>query len=364
MNAMRKRLLAAALAVALAAATGACSPSAAPADGEPGRGEPFARTRADLLGTLVTISIYDGGLDDAALAAIADRCFLEAEAVEARMSANRADSELSALNRAAGGGFFEASGELFGVVARAVEISGMSGGAFDVSIGPVMELWKEDGAFARLPSERDTGLLLPLVGYKGIELRPPGGIRLAERGMALDLGGIAKGYACDRALAVLSGSGVKHAILDFGGNVYALGTRPDDSPWRVGIRVPLAGESGVVCSVEASDASVVTSGGYERFFERGGELYHHLLDPATGRPARSGLLSATVIAESSMDADALSTACFVLGPEKALRLLEESGREGVLIGEDFSIRATEGLAGAIRVTDGRFSLAPPDPLRP
>jgi thiamine biosynthesis lipoprotein len=344
-------LLAAAL---LAVVTTACS-AQTPQDGG-ARETPFTRTRAELLGTVITISVYDKAPSDAALEALLERCFLEIETVEARMSVNRADSEISAVNDAAGDAPIPVSEEFYRVVARAKAISEISGGAFDVTIGPVMALWKTDGVFARLPAAEEIEARLPLVGYEGIGLTTPNEISLAERGMALDAGGIAKGYACDKAVAVLKEGGIEHAVLDFGGNVYVMGTKPDGSAWRVGVRLPIIGESGVACVVEVADISVVTSGGYERFFEQDGAVYCHLLDPETGYPARSGLLSATVLAPSSMDADGFSTACFVLGPEKGMRLLAENGLEGVFIDEARRVYMTEGLRDAVRITDERFSL--------
>jgi thiamine biosynthesis lipoprotein len=345
-------LLTAALLIATATA---CSAPAASGGAE--REAPFTRTRAELLGTVITISVFDEAPSDEALEALLDRCFLEIEGVEARMSVNRADSEIAAVNAAPGGGeYLEISEELYRLVARAKSISERSDGAFDPAIGPVMELWKTEGLFAKLPSAEEIQARLPLMDSVNIALRAPNGILLAESGMALDLGGIAKGYACDKAVAVLKEGGIEHAILDFGGNVYVVGAKPDGSAWRVGIRLPIIGESGVVCLVEVTDISVVTSGGYERFFEQDGVLYHHLLDPNTGYPARSGLLSATVLADSSADADGFSTACFVLGPEKAARLLAENGLEGVLIGEDMKIYVTDGIRDAVEVMDERFSL--------
>ncbi|MDR2089631.1 MAG: FAD:protein FMN transferase [Clostridiales Family XIII bacterium] len=338
----------------LTVAAAACA--APPPRGDETRETPFTRTRTELLGTVITISVYDAAPRDAELEALLDACFRAVEEVDARMSVNRADSEVSAVNGAAGGGFVEVSGELYRVLSRAKAIAELSRGAFDPTIGPVMALWKQDGAFARLPSEEEIRERLPLVDYGGLEAEAPNRVSLAGRGMALDLGGIAKGCACDKAVAVLREGGVRHAVLDFGGNVFVMGTKPDGSNWRVGIRLPLAGESGVVCVVEAAEISAVTSGGYERFFERDGAVYHHLLDPKTGLPARSGLLSATVFAPSSTDADGLSTACFVSGLAEGLRLLSESGLEGILIDEDLRVHVTEGLAGAVRVTDARFSL--------
>jgi thiamine biosynthesis lipoprotein len=342
------------LSLALAAASAACS--APPPRGDGARETPFTRTRTELLGTVITISVYDAAPGDAALEELLDACFRAAEDVAARMSVNRADRALSAVNNAAGGGTVEISEELYGLLLRAKDIAERSGGAFDPAIGPVTSLWKQDGAFARLPSAEELRERLPLVDFGGVALEAPNRVSLAKRGMALDLGGIAKGYACDRAAAVLREGGVRHAVLDFGGNVCVSGTKPDGSNWRVGIRLPIPGESGVACVIEAAEISAVTSGGYERFFERDGTLYHHLLDPETGMPARGDLLSATVLSPSSTEADGFSTACFVLGLEDGLRLLSESGLEGVLIGADMRIHVTEGLRGKVLVTDDRFSL--------
>ncbi|MDR2132065.1 MAG: FAD:protein FMN transferase [Clostridiales Family XIII bacterium] len=351
---MRVRLHSAAAALALAVATAACSVSFP--HGDAARETPFTRTRTDLLGTVVTISVHDAAPSDAELETLLGACFLAVEDVDARMSPNRATGEQAAVNGAAGDGFVEVSEELYGLLSRAKDIAELSGGAFDPTIGPVTALWKRNGVFGRLPSSEEISERLPLVDHKRLELRAPRMVSLANRGMALDLGGIAKGCACDGAAAVLREGGVRHAVLDFGGNVCVMGSRPDGSDWRVGIRPPLIRESGVACVVEVSELSVVTSGGYERFFERDGTIYHHLLDPKTGLPARAGLLSATVIAPSSTEADGLSTACFVLGLEEGMRLLSERGLEGVFIDEDLRIHVTDGLKGKVRVTDERFSL--------
>jgi thiamine biosynthesis lipoprotein len=342
------------VATLVAALATACSGAATSVNGNE-RETPFTRTRAELLGTVITISVFDAAPSDAELEALLDKCFLEIENIEARMSVNRADSEISAINRAGGEAPAPVSDELYRLMSRAKEISDMSGGAFDITIGPVTALWKNDGVFERLPSADEIRERLPLVGGKGLELTAPNMARLAERGMALDAGGIAKGYACDKIVGILREAGTEHAVLDLGGNVYVIGTKPDGSDWRVGIRLPLMGEDGIVCIIEASDVSAVTSGGYERFFERDGAIYHHLLDPKTGYPAQSGLLSATVIAGVSADADGLSTACFVLGLEKGMRLLEENGYEGILIGEDRIVHVTSGLKGAVIINDERFS---------
>jgi thiamine biosynthesis lipoprotein len=195
------------------------------------------------------------------------------------------------------------------------------------------------------------------VDHEKTTLKEPSTVMLKEEGMALDLGAIAKGYACDRTAEILKEKGIKHGILDFGGNVYALGTRPDGSPWRVGIKMPIIGESGLVCFLEVSDVSVVTSGGYERYFEKDGVIYHHLLDPKTGYPVSNGLLSVSIVAKSSTYADALSTACFVLGLGDGMKLVTDFGYEGIFVTEDYKIYVTDGLKDVIKILDDRFILA-------
>jgi thiamine biosynthesis lipoprotein len=172
------------------------------------------------------------------------------------------------------------------------------------------------------------------------------------------LGGIAKGYACDRAVEILTSHRVKHALLDFGGNIYALGTKPDGEKWRVGIRNPVLGEDGYICVVEVADKTVVTSGGYERYFEHDGKTYSHILDPATGYPAENGLLSVSIVAGNSTDADALSTACYVLGLEAGLALLDSlPDCDGVFVTDEREVYVTGGLTGGVAISDARFVLS-------
>jgi thiamine biosynthesis lipoprotein len=176
-------------------------------------------------------------------------------------------------------------------------------------------------------------------------------------GMKLDLGGIAKGYACDKALESLKDSGAKSALLDLGGNIYALGKKPDGSDWKVGVIVPYAGEGGVACSVSVSDRAIVTSGSYQRFFSKDGKTYHHILDPATGYPADNDLLSATIVGPSATDADGFSTACFVIGRASGVALIESVPEyEAIFITKDNKIYVTSGLAGQVQVLDERFRL--------
>ncbi|WP_368241678.1 FAD:protein FMN transferase, partial [Intestinimonas butyriciproducens] len=166
-------------------------------------------------------------------------------------------------------------------------------------------------------------------------------------GMAVDLGAVAKGRAADLLVPLLTDSGVTSAILDLGGNLTALGTRPDGTPWRIGVKDPRNTET-YFCILSLSDKTCSTSGSYERKFEVDGTTYHHILDPATGYPAESGLLSVTAVSSDGMLADGLSTACYVMGAEQSVRLWRAHGLEGagfdlVLVREDGSVWITEGV---------------------
>jgi thiamine biosynthesis lipoprotein len=315
--------------------------------------EPVLRqdTRVDFLGTVITLSGYDDigqGVFDEAFALVAD--------IDERMSANSQDNELAPISAKAGDGPVPVSHDTYALVQWAVEFSQMSGGAFDITVGPVMELWKLDGAFAVRPEEAAIKDRLPLVGYQNITLEEDG-ILLNLPEMKLDLGGIAKGYACDTVLDYLKRQNIHKALLDFGGNVYAHGTKPDGSAWKIGIRSPLIGDDEIACAVSVQDRAVVTSGGYERYFQEDGTTYHHILNPQTGYPAASGLLSVTIVDPSSTRADALSTACFVLGLEEGYALLESlPDSEGVFITEDKAIYLTSGLSGKVALLDPQFTI--------
>ena len=314
--------------------------------------------RTDLLGTAIMISVYDD---------ISKQTFDEAFAVvaeiDAKMSINKPDSEITAINNVAGMGMADVSDETQSLIQTATALSAASGGAFDISVGALMALWKADGEFCILPDKDAIEATQALVGYQNI-LFGEDEVGLGISGMKLDLGAIAKGYACDKALEYLKSQGIQSAMLDFGGNIYAHGTKPDGTAWNVGVRAPFPGENDSVCVVSAQDTSVVTSGGYERYFEQDGIVYHHILDPKTGYPAQSGLLAVSIIDVSSTRADALSTACFVLGLAEGYRLLQtQEGSEGIFITSDYTIVLTPGLAGRVSLLDERFTIIDDYPIR-
>lgn len=332
---------------------------AAPPDGQSVSGEPATVTTPDLLGTVIRIAAY--GVSEADLVEALD----VVRDIDDKMSVNKADSEISKVNAAAGaaGAGVEVSPETYEVIALSLAFADRTEGAFDPALGGVTSLWKQDGSFGRLPEEAEVDEALGGVGAVNVSLEGDNAVRLSDARTKLDLGGVAKGYACEKTAEWLKAKGVKSALLDFGGNIYAFGRKANGEEWRVGVKTPLPGDSGVACTLTSDGKAIVTSGAYEKYFERNGKLYHHIIDPGTGRPSDSGLLSVTIVADSATEADALSTACFVQGLERGMALLTRSdGCEGIFITGDEnggSVYLTPGLKDRVEITDGRFTLEEP-----
>lgn len=287
--------------------------------------------------TVMTLTAYGENAEKGLSA-----CEEELKRLEKQLSFTDQLSEVSRINRHAGEET-EASEETAGLIAKSVEISAGTGGGFDITVGLLSRAWGFSSDERRVPQREEIAELLPFVGYDQIEISGSR-VRIPD-GAQIDLGGIAKGYAGDRLCEVLREKGVESAILSLGGNVMTLGDKPATGSWSVEIADPEAASQTIgVLSVPAGKA-VVTSGDYQRYFEENGRKYHHILDPATGYPAESGLSSVTVICDSGTLADGLSTALFVLGKEKALALYEKrEDFEAVLISCDGEITVTRGLA--------------------
>jgi len=294
-----------------------------------------------VLGTVVQITLSHSS-EEKARAAMA-RAFEEFERIDGVLSSYLPGSEVSMINREAAGGPVDVDSEVLALLREANDVSRETEGAFDITVGPLMELYRFDEG-GEVPSPEDLERALASVGYGKIDIDVERGtVTFFEEGVRIDLGGIGKGYAVDRAAAVLAAEGVTNAIIDAGGDLRLLGHRPGKDFWRIGIRHPR--EPGkLLLSIDLADRAVVTSGDYERFFMRGNERYHHLLDPSTGLPAR-GCQSVTVIARSTADADAYATAAFVLGPERGLaylRALEEV--EGIIVDSNGEVLWTDRAA--------------------
>ncbi|MBQ7864924.1 MAG: FAD:protein FMN transferase [Clostridia bacterium] len=275
--------------------------------------------------TVVTATLYGGeeGLLDEIWAACAR--------YENLLSKTIAGSDVDRINKA-NGETVTVDPETWAILQRAKDISQMTGGAFAVTIAPMTAMWDFTDGTNRMPTDEQRLSALPLVNDEAIALGDNNTVTLPA-GMEIDRGGIAKGYIADQVAKMVEGR-VSGAVLSLGGNVYVLGSKPDGSTYNVGIQDPDGGSGSVLAVVNTTDRSVVTSGIYERQFTLDGVTYHHILDPVDGLPSRSDLSSATIIGKSSMDADALATACIVLGREKALEMMEQQGIEGVLITRD------------------------------
>jgi thiamine biosynthesis lipoprotein len=286
--------------------------------------------------TVIYFTLYGDGAKEAALSA--ER---EVYRLEGLFSAQRADSEIALANA---NGNAELSAESTAVLGCALDLYEQTKGAFDVSVYPLMMEW---GFFSKdyaVLSQERIASLLPLVGSDGITLEA-NTLALSRPGTGIDLGAIGKGYASDRAAAVLREAGIVSGILSLGGNVCALGSKPDGAPWSVAIADPFAPQD-VIGSLLLEDGFVVTSGGYQRYFTAGGVNYHHILDPRTGYPAKSGLASVTIVCGSGMLADGLSTSLFVMGEAEALRFWRGGAYdfEAVLVRDDGSVIVTSGLS--------------------
>ncbi|WP_219620144.1 FAD:protein FMN transferase [Bacillus canaveralius] len=278
----------------------------------------------------------------------------EAVRLEELLSRFIPGSEISRINRSAGMKYERLSGETYEVLSRAIEFSRYCQGLFDVTIGPLVTLWNNGKDTFKPPEESRIRKIVPLVDYSDLLLDPcEKAAGLQRLGQSIDLGGIGKGFAGDQFLEVFKKYGVASAFTNIGGNVMALGTKPDGSPWRVGIQHPRQ-ENSLMGLVSVADKTVVTSGDYQRYFiDSNGKRHHHILDPSTGYPAKSGLVSVTIVAYSSMAADALSTILFVAGMEKGLELLRRfSGAEAILVDIDLQVHVTAGLKRCFQAGEG------------
>jgi FAD:protein FMN transferase len=298
------------------------------------------------MGTILTLELEAS--DGERASRIIGKCWSEAERLEKVFSRYDPASELSRINREAGIGPIAISSEMLAVLSRAVELSRLTGGAFDVSVGPLMAVW---GFFpereGRSPSRDEIELALSRVGWENIDLdRNKQTVRFIAPGLEIDLGGLAKGYVVDRLAALLAAEGVENALVNAGGDIYGLGRHPEGRGWRIGVEQPRR-EGEVLAVLELEDRAVATSGDYRNYFIHSGRRYSHIIDPRTGEPAQTGVVESTVLAPDCLTADGLATALFVLGPERGLEILEAGGDwEGLVIiesADEIVIRRTAGF---------------------
>lgn len=266
------------------------------------------------LDTVINIQIYDSHDEE-----LVRHCQKLCEEYEAKFSRTLENSEIAQIN-AAGGAPVEVSQDTITLIKKGVYYSDMSDGAFDITIGSVTSLWDFKAEDPSPPSPEALAEAVNHVNYRKI-LIDGNTVRLLDPAAKLDLGAIAKGFIADRIKEYLQEEGVRHALIDLGGNILAIGGKSDGTPFNIGIRKPFSESGNPITSIRISNKSVVTSGTYQRYFKKDDTLYHHILNSSNGRPCNNGLNSVTIITDSSLTADALSTTCFLLGPEAGMSLV-------------------------------------------
>ncbi len=260
------------------------------------------------------------------------------------ISAYDLSSEISKINQNAGISYVQVSEETFSILKQAKEYSALSDGLFDITIGPLTDLWDITGDNPRVPEQREILKALELVDYRDVLLREEDcRVMLRRQGQKLNLGGVAKGMAGALAMESAKSLGVHSGYLSVGGNIFTIGKKEDGSPYRFGIRDPRGEASDYIGVVELTDTTMATSGDYERYFEKDGVHYHHILNPDTGCPGDSDLISVSVVCEDGGLADFLSTALFLAGREKAMAYAKEDGFAFILIDRDKNVYLSDGM---------------------
>lgn len=260
-------------------------------------------------------------------------------------------SEISLINMNAGIRETKVSPKLLDIIDKSVFVSEKSKGAFDATIGPEIKLW--DFYKKIKPADSEVKKNLRLVNYKNVIIdKDKSTVFLKERGMLLDLGGIAKGYGADLAAVNLKQNGILSGIVAIAGDIVTFGLKPDGKPWNIGIKNPRQKNESdeIIGRIKLSDKAISTSGDYERYFISDSQRFHHLLDPKTGYPANRSR-SVSIISDKGVFADAFSTAVFILGPEEGLNLLQETGMDGIIIDNNGTIHITSGLKGKLEIEE-------------
>jgi FAD:protein FMN transferase len=298
------------------------------------------------MGTAIQLSAWT--TDEAAAVAAFDRVFLEFDRLDALMSVWKEGSDILRINAVAGKSAVAVSPEVREVLHASQEVSELTGGKFDVTFGALSGLWKFDQDIdGRVPDRSQIAPRLPLINYRALQIDDRAGTAsLGRAGMQVNLGGIGKGYAIDRAVTILRGSGLTDFMIQAGGDLFVAGRR-GDRPWRVGLQDPRGKPDTLFAAIDLTDAAFSTSGDYERFFMRDGRRYHHILDPDTGEPAQRSR-SVTIMAKTSTVADGLATGVFILGGEQGMALIEKlPDVEGVIVTADNQVQVSSGLKGRL-----------------
>lgn len=315
---MIKKILALAMSIALIVPAVACSKQEQSND-------QYTDKQILKMDTVMTLRVYGSKANQAI-----DAATKRIDEIEQMASADIETSDVSHINQAAGKDYVKVHPEVIKMLNTAIKYSKITDGAFDVTVGPLIKLWGIGTSSERLPSDAEIKAKLPLVGYKNISVNEQdSSIKLMKAGMAIDLGGIAKGFTADEIIKIFKQQGVKSALINLGGSsIYTLGKKPDGTPWSVAIQHPRKEkDQGYLGIIKMPEQAMSTSGDYERYFIQNGKRYHHILNPFTGYPADTGVMSDTVIIDSNvadcnMLADTLTKVTFVSGIEKGMKIID------------------------------------------
>ena len=298
--------------------------------------DPVSRT-VTVFDTVVTITIYDKGSED-----VLDACVEKCEDYNARFSRTTEGSEIYELNHA-GGQPVTVSDDTADLIEKGLEYSRASGGKFDITIAPLSDLWDFKNNTGTIPDDTAIQEAKSHIGYENVKI-DGNTVQLLDSDAEIDLGGIAKGYIADQLKAYMEGQDISHALINLGGNVLALGGKPDGSDYNIGIQKPFAQNGEAITAVKIKNESVVSSGVYERYFKINDKIYHHILDPQTGYPYENNLLGVSIVCDSSTEADALSTTCFAMGLDDGMNYIESiDSAEALFITDDYKIHYSSGF---------------------
>ena len=315
--------------------------------------EPLSKTEL-LMGTVVTVTLYDSNDEG-----ILDKVFTKVKELESTLSINENGTLVDKINESAGIEPVKVDYDTYTVIKKGLEYAKLSNGLFDISVGPIVKLWNIGLPEAKVPTQEEIDSRIPLVGYSDVELNDEENtVFLKRQGMMIDLGGVAKGYTADVISDILTEEGVKSAIIDLGGNIFAHGLKVDGSTWRIGIQNPFSDRGDIIGTITVKNKSIVTSGIYERYIEKDGIKYHHILSPKTGYPYENEIAGITIISDKSSDGDALSTSVFAMGVEEGMKFVNtQEGIDAIFVTKDNKIYITDGIRDIFKLTNTNFTLS-------
>lgn len=314
--------------------------------------EPLKRTEM-MMGTVISVTLYDSTDEQ-----ILDKVFDKVKELEETFSINETGTEVDKINENAGIEPIKVSDDTVTVVKEGIHYSELSNGKFDITIGPLVKLWSIGLPEAKVPTQEEIDTIVPLTNYKDVVIDEANNtVFLTKAGMMLDLGGIAKGYSADVISQMLTAEGVKSAIIDLGGNIFAHGKKLSGDDWKIGIQNPFSTRGEIVGAISVINKSIVTSGVYERYIEKDGIKYHHILNPETGYPYENDIAGITIISDKSSTGDALSTSVFALGIEEGIKFIENlDSVDAIFVTKDNGVYLTSGIKDNFELRDDNFKV--------